>query len=762
MIRCIILVLMLLFTNALYAQTELDNLFNKAQQLNLKREYLAAARLFAQVQEKALEQENIERYVASITAEGECYYMLDLSLEMEGVLKRAKEAYDKFSNNIDRVNSLLLLESIYKLEGSYYYCLSYSDPTAYSKAETAYMNCIDVLNTIKKESHIDDKELEINVHRELLSLYYKQEQYDKAIKEADIVYQHRRDIGFDSDNTSIEAKRDYDNFVDAYVSRAIVLARLNRFDDAMKILEDMPDICNEDAALLRSKGKIIMLQYASEGVDNRNLAKEYYIGYINKLKKEFEKQFPTLTNTQREQYWLSIHNFLFDCYCLEEYAPDLLYDLALFSKGYLLEYNLNTHSPEIKWTNIREVLKQDECAIEFVQYNNEQNEEQIAALIVRNNYTSPRFVNLGSVKGITTAILQNGQSVETAISNNVGVSKDALYTDSTLINKIWNEEIQKSISDCSNIYFSADGFIHQLAIEYLYPDSTKNLYRLSSTRLLTTPKEDKFNGILLCGGIDFYADVQPQKADNDILGYNGFQDKSISITRLKGTEIEVDSIYQLNKTKANTLLIKGDSATDDNFTHLAQDSYSIIHLATHGYFLGNNNFTDLKPALRDHSMSESGLMMAGAGKNLNNKEFNPLYSDGILTAKEISALNLSNVDLIVLSACQTGLGYITADGVYGTQRALKIAGVDAMIVSLWDVDDNATTKFMSIFYEELNKGSLNKVNVYQAFKTARERILANDKFSFVKFSPKSLTSKRSDKPINLPRYANAFILIDGI
>ena len=110
MIRCIILGLMLLLSSTLYAQAEFDNLFNKARQLNFEREYLAAAKLFTQAQETALENGDIERYIESITAEGECYYMLDLSVEMEDVLKRAREAYNKFSNSIDRVSGLLLLE----------------------------------------------------------------------------------------------------------------------------------------------------------------------------------------------------------------------------------------------------------------------------------------------------------------------------------------------------------------------------------------------------------------------------------------------------------------------------------------------------------------------------------------------------------------------------------------------------------------------------------------------------------------------------
>lgn len=658
----------------------------------------------------------------------------------------------------------MILESISKLEGSYYYCKTDNDTVAYSKAENAYVNCLKIIEEIKQSSSIDDAELEVNIHRELLSLYYKQRLYEKALREADIVYLYRSNIGFDAEDTSAYGKRDYDNFVDAYVARAMVLARLKYFDEAYELLNELPEKCDEEPSVLRTKGKIQMLQYAFDGSGNRGLAKGYYDRYITLFKQEFDKQISTLSGSRREQYWLALHDFLYDCYCLEDYAPELLYDLALFSKGYILERGTLGKISNLTWKDIRRTLKSDECAIEFVQYKNHEEEKKLAALVIRNDCTRPCFVDIGSVANIVSSPIKNGQALETAITNDIGSSKDALYSDTAISRIIWNNEILKETKNCNTIYFVPDGFLHQLAIEYMYPDTAVSCFRLSSTRQLLVPKQPNNGNLLICGGIDYYVDITSQRTDNDIVGYNSFKNKAVYINRLTGTEKEVDSIY--NYVKGNTLgkkvLLKGEDATDERFFSLIPERFSIIHIATHGYFSGETVFNDLKPPFRDHAMSESGVVMAGAGQNLNNREFDPRCFDGILTAKELSGLNLSDTDLIILSACQTGLGTITSDGVYGMQRALKMAGVKAMIVSLWSVDDAATMEFMKVFHRELNKNTTMPHNIHRAFNVARKHILEEGKIVTNRFKSQTLTRKKSDRLINSPQYANAFILIDGL
>lgn len=103
-------------------------------------------------------------------------------------------------------------------------------------------------------------------------------------------------------------------------------------------------------------------------------------------------------------------------------------------------------------------------------------------------------------------------------------------------------------------------------------------------------------------------------------------------------------------------------------------------------------------------MIRTDLMFAGANNAFINKVGDTGWDDGILTSKEIFNLNLQNVNLVVLSACKSGLGEVSRDGVYGLQRAFKKAGVKSIVMSLWAIDDSVTQDFMVHFYKGLASG----------------------------------------------------------
>ncbi len=165
-----------------------------------------------------------------------------------------------------------------------------------------------------------------------------------------------------------------------------------------------------------------------------------------------------------------------------------------------------------------------------------------------------------------------------------------------------------------------------------------------------------------------------------------------------------------------SILTKSD-ATEASFKSLSGNSPSLIHIATHGFFYENLNMdaslesdlsTEDQYRLAEDPLLRSGLIFAGANYAWKN-DVNPINEDedGILTAMEISNLDLSNTDLVVLSACETGLGDIDgSEGVYGLQRAFKMAGVERLIMSLWEVPDEETSEFMKIFYNNWLKGSV--------------------------------------------------------
>ena len=264
---------------------------------------------------------------------------------------------------------------------------------------------------------------------------------------------------------------------------------------------------------------------------------------------------------------------------------------------------------------------------------------------------------------------------------------------------------------------------------------------------------------LLCGGITFDASFQPNERDNDEVAYRFMAPHATSIKSLPWTRREVDSVLAVRNNPRDKMLV-GENATDETFIKLLRQGYNVIHLATHGFFGGRIGiYNDIKPLLNDESMSMSGLLFAGSVSTLADRSFDMTLSDGVLSAAELAKQDMSNTELIVLSACQTGLGHLTDDGICGIQRALKLAGANAMILSLWSVDDYATCMLMRYFYEELGKQS--KKNILVAFLNARVRLMIEEKVTY-EFDPSTFTHYKKIKTYDKPQYVNPFIIIDAI
>ena len=170
------------------------------------------------------------------------------------------------------------------------------------------------------------------------------------------------------------------------------------------------------------------------------------------------------------------------------------------------------------------------------------------------------------------------------------------------------------------------------------------------------------------------------------------------------------TIYQHPFTKCT--VITGNEATENSFKQLSGRKAQLIHIATHGVFEKREE----KPS---DILSMCGLCFTGANSVLN-EDFFDSSIDGILTAKEISDMDLNGLELIVLSACETGLGDISYDGVLGLQRGLKKAGAKAILMSLWKVDDEATCLLMTEFYRNWVGGMKKTEALEKAKKKARE------------------------------------------
>lgn len=382
-----------------------------------------------------------------------------------------------------------------------------------------------------------------------------------------------------------------------------------------------------------------------------------------------------------------------------------------------------THRLSVEWKDVQKQLTDNDIAIEFVDLFDDKN-EFYAALIIKKNLKNPQIVHLFDADELST------------------IKKNEYYTTPALNSLIWSK-LQSYLNGVENVYFSPSGIFYTTGIEYL-PDETGvpfskrfNVCRLSSTRELALNHDKNPNRKAAVYGGIFYdldnGDASKLKDENDRAG----------VAFLRGTKVEADTIAAiLRENNYQVLEICDSSATEENFKNLSGSGINILHIATHGFyrsnrFFGSSVFGFHNQNSEDISLSHSGLLMAGANYALNpNNEITDGSDDGILTAKEISRLDFSGLDLVILSACETALGDLGDDGVFGLQRGFKKAGAQTIIMSLWEVDDYATQLLMVEFFKKLGSG----LSKREAFNAAQE---------YVK-------SKTSD-----PKYWAAFVIVDA-
>ena len=206
---------------------------------------------------------------------------------------------------------------------------------------------------------------------------------------------------------------------------------------------------------------------------------------------------------------------------------------------------------------------------------------------------------------------------------------------------------------------------------------------------------------------------------------------------LPGTKKEVEKINKmLVDNNITAQLYTMSQANEESFKNLSNKHQNIIHIGTHGFTWVDSvarkqdYFAQRMQLMGDDRefrgpiidpLNRCGLLFSGANIALQGKssELPEGVQDGVLTAKEISLLDLRDCDLVVLSACETAKGDISSEGVFGLQRAFKMAGVQTIIMSLWKVNDEATQMLMTEFY---NNWIVKKQPKREAFKNAQNAV----------------------------------------
>ena len=395
--------------------------------------------------------------------------------------------------------------------------------------------------------------------------------------------------------------------------------------------------------------------------------------------------------------------------------------------------NQNNHSLEqfltMSWRDVQEKMNINDVAIEFMLSS----DSTIVANCLRKEWSEPKYILLCKRDDFSKH------------KNNI----NQLYNSTFIWDKIWKKIFDLANIDLGdNVYFSPIDILSQINIESAMDDSNQiisekyNIMRVSSTKYIH--KNNSYNeghqlNCVLYGGLNYDCDVDivnSTENDKSIID-------SLSIERgrfdfLPGTKREVDSIETLFLNKGfsyqSIKKYQGNNGTELSFRKLSENAPKILHLSTHSYYIKPseeemkkyqmteeeklvqlNNFNNID--MIDYGLKRTGLMLSGAKNTLEQKTINTT-NDGILTAQEISSVDLNGTSLVVLSSCQSGLGTMTYDGVSGLQRGFKIAGVDTIIMSLWNIDDFATSFMMIHFYQEfLRTGSK-----YKAFRFARNKV----------------------------------------
>lgn len=529
-----------------------------------------------------------------------------------------------------------------------------------------------------------------------------------------------------------------ENYIQMYQSQ---LRDAGRFIDINKIHDTFSEIVYD--VTLFSKGLLLRttndIRNAIYNSGNQSLIEQY---------KELQniRQQITALKTKNED---SDSNYL---QYLENEADNLDKNLTKSSIGYRnFKADLLT-----TWKDVQQNLLENEVAIEFIDYQkgNYSDTTLYAALILRKDFDMPMFVPLfekSQLEKLLGSNPSNPRLLPAYIEKIYRSGNPRFFNGQKLYQLLW-QPLEKYLQDVETVYYSPSGKLNQVSFSALALNDTLclidkyNMHLVSSTREIGKTKQNEntllpIKDVVLYGGIPYDVDneeeliisaAQYKKNEDDLLATRSLQNE-VPVTLLsfwgdlKGTEMEVSAIeVMLNDANVPNVKYSGVEAIEESIKNLSGNSPAILYIATHGFYLEgekeiiSKNFIRLMSnPISQNPLQRSGLLFAGANRAWTNRGVISGIEDGILTAEEIANLDFSNTKLAVLSACETGLGKTqNLEGVFGLQRAFKLAGVETIIMSLWEVSDAVTQKLMISFYENLLKG----YPKYEAFKKAQQSV----------------------------------------
>ena len=397
------------------------------------------------------------------------------------------------------------------------------------------------------------------------------------------------------------------------------------------------------------------------------------------------------------------------------------------------------------WKDVRKVLNDNEAAIEIIRFKKYGIiPHKFRPEIMQHNFTdtvlyAALIVTKNTVHNPKLVMLENGNEMEQMYARQYRRSKDFEYLDRDSYDAFWSK-IAKELKGIDRVYVSLDGVFNSINLSSVY-DPVNNNYLIDEMdiRIVTNTKDiikyrngpdgNDSNKAALFGDPQYY--IGPKKSRPYVIP-------------LPGTKREIEKISALMADKNwDAEVYLGIDAGEETLKKV--NNPRVLHIATHGIFIDINKsntsalISGEKEKFRENPLLRSILLFKGSEntilKNLEKDSSNNIsadtalsYEDGLLSAYEALSLNLDNTELVILSACETGLGEVSnGEGVYGLQRAFQVAGAKALIMSLWNVNDQATQELMTSFYENWLSG----MNKRDAFREAQLKI--KDKYKKFKY-----------------------------
>ena len=635
------------------------------------------------------------------------------------------------------------------------------ESTKHSDKKENIAAAIDTFKSLMGEKHY----LLAELYRDYGNFYFKKGEYSKAekyhqyslnLKKELLSYDHPLYLKSLIDNAILFwAKKDY-NRAYFYFEESITQYQQNYKAGFAFLSEDEKSLFYAEIKEFYEKFYQFVLEYKEQ---NRQLTGQVYDlqlfskGLLFNSSKELKEELREHPDLKKKfERWIRTKELLSKAYKLEKSSlkkqldTDSLENVANFLEKELslrLEIDKSKKkiiaTEEVDWQLLKSHLKENEVAIEIIRSRHfkpdsggdfTEDINYIAAILTPNKFERPILIHHANGKMMESKGIKFYKN-----TIKYGLKEGAPY------DLFWKKIADHpSVKKANIIFYSPDGVYNQINLNSLYDEEEKHyviekhdIYNLSNTKDLIevehgVPFDTKASTMLL--GYPAYNKSVLQHIEETLSHttdgqtrefrapdfLNGFMQGGSGVSMLPGTKSEIDTINDiLHDHMISTEKHLFTDAREEHFKKFDTEytSPSIIHIATHGFFVEphKKNKNDESLVNEDVSpLNHSGILLSNAAyaqheeiiqKEIEAWEKDTLFDDGILTAYEAMNLDLINTQLIVLSACETGLGVVkNGEGVYGLQRSFQTAGASAVIMSLWKVHDEATMDFMTTFYEE--------------------------------------------------------------